>query len=53
MLHADVPVEVVPVEWIRLDHHNIMVVLHQIMVVVMEEVPLLHLRSLVILVNRE
>tara|TARA_R100000005_G_C4981361_1_gene191054 strand:+ start:1417 stop:1578 length:162 start_codon:yes stop_codon:yes gene_type:complete len=53
VLHADVPVEVVPVEWILVDHHNIMVVLHQIMVVVMEEVLLLHLRSLLILVNRE
>ena len=38
--------EVVLVEWIPLDHHKvvyIMVALHQIMVVVMEEVPLLHL----------
>tara|TARA_Y100000033_G_scaffold20891_1_gene19658 strand:- start:218 stop:358 length:141 start_codon:yes stop_codon:yes gene_type:complete len=46
VLHADALVEVVLVEWIPLDHHKvvyIMVALHQIMVVVTEEVPLLHL----------
>ena len=56
MLHADALVEVVLVEWIPLDHHKvvyIMVALHQIMAVVMEEVLPPVLRSLLIMVNRE
>ena len=56
MLHADVPVEVVLVEWIPLDHHKvvyIMVALHQIMAVVMEEVLLPHLKLPHIMVNQE
>tara|TARA_B100000085_G_C18214459_1_gene379087 strand:+ start:245 stop:406 length:162 start_codon:yes stop_codon:yes gene_type:complete len=53
VLHADVAVEVVPVEWILVDHHNIMVALHQIMVVVMEEVLLLTIKLPPIMVNQE